>query len=324
MPGLALAWHKLHRRTKWLAELLGLKLIHMPEPPPYIRSALRTIGVLCGKPGLVLVQGTHGPLLFLAASLKRLMGYTLVVDAHSGMFIPFGWKSYLLTLPFRGFLKRADLVILHEPTIAEEAVRGLALGPGKALVLYDPPPPGALGPVGTPEGGPEGPRPLKLIFPSGGLADEPIRELVEVVNGYGGQVELIITGPHEPRREGKAFFTGYLPYGEYLGLLRSSDAVLALTKLEYTVLGACWEALYYAKPLITSRTKALRRIFGRAAIYIRGPEELPDVLRKLETEPGLLGEKAKLMEELRGKILAEHEHQVRALLSLLASLRRPR
>lgn len=300
---IAVSWHKTHRRTRWLSLLFNLDTLFLREPPPYLRSVFITLRALLCRPRVVVVQGTHGPLVMVVALLRRLLGYVLVVDVHSGMFVPFNWKSYLLTLPFSRFLRLADIVVLHDPVIAMYAVERGILRKEQIMVVYDPPVKCICGKSS------HGEDVLTLVFPSGGLADEPLDRLVEIINGVGAPVRLVITGPHTPRRVGKVIYTGFLPRDEYLETLCNADLVLAFTDLEYTILGAGWEAIYCRKPLITSSTLTLRTAFRDAAIYLRSVEELPGILEKLRRDPSILARLKASAERLRKELMRRQQAQ---------------
>ena len=301
--GLAVAWHRTHGRTKWLSTFFKLDNLFLREPPPYLRSVFATLRALLCRPRVVVVQGTHGPLVMLVALLRRLLGYVLVVDVHSGMFVPFSWKSYLLTLPFNRFLRLADIVVLHDPTIAMYAVKRGILGKEQIVVVYDPPVE-----CSCKKSSPGGDT-FTLVFPSGGLADEPLDRLVEIINKAEAPVRLVITGPHTPRRVGKAIYTGFLPRNKYLETLCNADLVLAFTDLEYTILGAGWEAIYCGKPLITSSTLTLRTAFRDAAIYLHSLEELPGILENLRRDPSILARLMARAESLRKELLRHQRVQ---------------
>lgn len=311
--GIALAWHKLHRRTRWLASYLGLKLYHFREPPPYIMSSVKTLATLIKeRPYVVLVQGTHGPLLLLVLLLKPLLNYTVVMDMHSGFIIPFSWKSFVLTLPFNYLLRWVDLIILHEPSLVSKvAIRARK---NRVTILFDPP----IACKCTNEAPHhDANAPLRVVFPSGGLSDEPIEELVEAINKSGVNVELVITGPHKPRRIGRAVFTGYLDYTSYLKELCRSSLVLALTKLEHTILGAAWEALYCGKPLILSNTLALRSVFGKVALFASNVKEAVELLKHVAEHRELLAYMAAKANEYVSDIKIAFGKQLKELIKAL-------
>ena len=289
--GLAISWSKTHRRTKWFSKLLKLKLFEFCEGPPYLRSAFRTIkAIIRFKRTILLVQGTHGPLALLALILGKIGGNLLVIDLHSSFYVPFTWKNYILTIPFRPFVKFFDIVVVHSDDAVE--IIGRDSLKNNVYVIYDPPIPCNFEKVRKSS------KRIVVVFPSGGLADEPVNELVREFNKVfkGSNVFLYITGPHSKGRIGNVIFTGYLPYDKYLELLTSSHLVLALTKVEHTILGAAWEAVYCGKPLLISYSKTLYHTFKDFGVFVKDVRDLVGKILHLTNNPkalGLLEEKSR-------------------------------
>jgi glycosyltransferase involved in cell wall biosynthesis len=299
--GIAIAWSKVHRRTEWLTELLKLKLIKFEERPPYLRSFKNTIKSLTNsKNDIILIQGTHGPLALLSTSFQNTSRYISLIDLHSGFIIPSSWKSFLLTLPFRNTLNKFDIIITHNEHI-------IKLLPKQAqkntITVYDPPLEYSCKTKMRKEN-------FIIVFPSGGLPDEPIQEVTNEFNKKAKHINavLYVTGPHEPRKIGNVIYTGFLPRNSYLNLLCNADIVLALTSREYTVVGAAWEALYLNIPMILSMTNTLHTIFQKAGIFIKDAKELVDTIIELyEDQDKLLKykEQAKLLSMHYRKIQTE-------------------
>ena len=309
--GIALAWRRASKRTKWLASLLRLEEKFFRDPPPYILSLILTLKELLRRPKVVLIQGTHGPLLLLTVIFRKLLNYTLIVDTHSNMVVPSGLKSYFLTVPFSRFLRLADIVILHDPTVALYTVKMGYAGTGQVLVVRDPPISCGCRELGT---GDRHGR-LSIVFPSGGLPDEPLEELVNTINRLSNlDVVLIITGPHTPSRSGNVLYTGFLPYREYLETLCKSDLVLAITTRPFTILSAALEAVYCDKPLIASSTLTLRVALRDAAIYMASIDELPQILERLTTDREVLDKLRARAAILKGRMMKEQRSQIKELL----------
>lgn len=174
--GVCISWRATNRRTNWLAGLFGLDKYFFTEPPPYLRSIISVLWLVLNKhPRIVLIQGTHGPLLFLTLILKAFIRYLLVVDAHSGFITPFSWKSYFLNMPFHRLLRLADIVIFHNYVIAAKSIKEGIVGLEQVVIVYDPP----INFV-CPRKTCEESKRIRVVLPSGGLSDEPIKDLLRL------------------------------------------------------------------------------------------------------------------------------------------------
>ncbi len=273
------AWSRLSRRTRDLAEVLGLSLFFVPDGPPYLRAWIETKRYLEKTlPCIVLVQLPQGPLLYRVAKLSKKIGYRVLADTHTRFIYPDSIASKLLNSPFVRYLKDTELVIVHNPPVKQLLLRKLkGLSEQKVLVVYDPLPkkPQYLKKPGIPQIDEE---PF-IAVPASWAPDEPLDVLVRgflrsaIKNDY----RLVITG--DPSRNRKLYkrimqalrdksdrerviISGFLSEHEYAWLLSYTKAVIAITKREYTMLSAIWEAVAYNKPLIVSDTATLRSIIG--------------------------------------------------------------
>lgn len=108
--------------------------------------------------------------------------------------------------------------------------------------------------------------------------DEPIQEIVEAARIVLDTTTFYITGDNSRISERKLLkwkrsakniiFTGFLDYAEYINLLEKVDAIMVLTKQDYTMLSGAHEALGLEKPLITSDWRHLREYFVKDTIYV--------------------------------------------------------
>ncbi|KSW10778.1 hypothetical protein CF15_08365 [Pyrodictium occultum] len=268
------AWARLSRRTRDLARALGAGLLFLRDRPPYIRAWRETARALEeARPDAVVVQLPQGPLLLRVATLAGRLGFRVVADVHTGFLVYSSPAGLLLNRPFRGLLRRADLVLAHnEP---EARLLGRAGLPGeRVLVVYDPlprPPARLERPaLDLGDGG-------YILVPASWAPDEPL-ELVArgfLASGAPGGYRLVVTGdpgrrPGLHRRlrrlaresRGSIVLTGFLPEPQYAWLLSHAAAVVAATTREYTMLSAAWEAVAYRKPLLASATGTLREVLG--------------------------------------------------------------
>ncbi len=298
MPGGAvLAWSRLARRSRDIAWRLGLKLYHLNDKPPYLRALLSTLR-LAPRHDCLILQLPPGPAL--PGTLLALRGRgKILCDVHTGMFHYRSIKEIVLNRPFRRLLSKCSHVLAHNDDAAGMLER---IAPGLVEVIYDPlPPPKPLEPV-------EGLDPGRFILlPASWDPDEPIGYVAgEAIRGLPGGYKLVVTGRPRgreasrvrelARRGNSIVLTGFLPEPQYYWLVTNSAAVIALTTWEYTVLSVIWEAAAYAKPIIASSTRTLRKLLGSDAVYFNVGEDNSLATAVAALKPGM-GER--LSERLR-------------------------
>ncbi|NOZ89374.1 MAG: glycosyltransferase family 4 protein [Crenarchaeota archaeon] len=271
MDAVFVAWSRLSRRTRELAELLGMELVFIPRGPPYVGAWLETGRLLARlRPRLVAAQLPQGPLLLRLHLLRRRLGFRLVADVHSGFMVYKSLGERLLNQPFRRLLRGCDLVVSHnEPFTRLLLDYGV---PGERVVtVYDPIPPRHPSPrrPRLPEVEPR----RYILMPAAWAPDEPMEMLAEAwrLSRLAGEgYRLVVTGDwrRRPRSADRlrrlegVVLTGFLPAEEYAWLLDNAAAVLALTTKEYTVLSALWEAVAYRRPALVSATRTLESLVG--------------------------------------------------------------
>lgn len=254
-----IAWKRLSRRTELLSEALNAQLLFFKDGPSYIRAAISTIKKIAKiKPTFVLVQLPQGPLLLEALILRTFYKYKLIADVHTGFLMKWEWKSLILNLPFKAFLKKCDLIVIHNKKMRELLPKGLNK---KTLVVYDPwylikSLPNNIG------------NEKYVVFPASYHPDEPLEEVLEAVKNLCPNVKLKVTGNWKRRQDLKKYeserisFTGFLNKEEYEALIANSSGIISGTKEEYTALMSAWEAVAYSKPLAINETEALRECYA--------------------------------------------------------------
>jgi glycosyltransferase involved in cell wall biosynthesis len=298
---LVLAWAPYSRRSETFARELGGKLycIHylrfqapLYAPVKYVLQAIRTMYVLFQeRPAAVHVQNPPfvcGLVVYLYCLLS---GARFVLDHHSAAFASvWDWA-----LPIQKVLARraatnivtnqhwADIVnswgahasIMVDPFLELPAGSPIDVGPGFSVAF-----------VGT-------------FAP-----DEPLDAVVEAAREL-PDIHLYVTG--DSRRVSPAYLdslptnltcTGFLPDEEYIGLLRSVDAIMVLTTRNYTLqLGGC-EAVAVGKPIITSDWPFLKEIFSRGTIHVSNTAtSIRDGVRKMRSQHKQLEKESLLLRE---------------------------
>jgi hypothetical protein len=216
------------------------------------------------------VQNPSLLLTLLAAILRPIFRYRLVVDAHNEAIQPFIHRNRVVLWLTRELLGMADLTIVTNTGLAQ-AVEDQG---GKAFVLPDavPVPPeltllGAYSQVWT-----ESTR-LRVAVIATYAPDEPITEMLEAARQTVDQAEFVFTGNHAKLdldthgSPTNVRFTGFLDEAAYWRLLSSADAVMDLTLMDNCLVCGAYEAIAVGKPAILSDNSASKELFGQAAIY---------------------------------------------------------
>src|SRR5262245_11551881 len=271
-PWTFITWYPYCRRSDALAEQLGARsyLVHYLKfkapavaPLKYILQTLRTLWILCtDRPSVVLVANPPVVAPMVVWMLSRLLGYSFVVDSHSGAFQHSRWRW---SLPLQKFLARRALATVVTNDHMAMEVRGwgarVELVQDIALNL-------------DPEGRQARRGSFHVVFVCTYSVDEPLEEAAEAARLL-PDVEFTWTG--DPRyapaglRENlpaNVRLAGFLPDADYLALLRGADAILVLTREDHTMQRGGYEAMSLEKPLITSDWPLLREVFARGTVHV--------------------------------------------------------
>ena len=311
--GVFIAWRALSRRTKELSERLKIKLLFVPDIPPYVLAVLKTIiFILQNKPKAVFIQLPQGPLLLIVTVFKKVLKYRLIADVHTAFLYHMRLKEKVLNKPFILFLNHCDIVLIHNMEIKKKVIKSDVVK--KTFVLHDPLPKLSIRKKTIDRKN----NVVKFVFPASFAADEPIEQVIQAfleIIKENPNCYLYITGKWKRQRYLKKYistsrniiFTGFLPREEYESLLVNSDVVIALTIREYTFLSAAAEGLAAEKPLLLSNTRTLRSIFRKGAIFV-SPTDINDIKRGLKlmledtTRKRLLNEIKELKREYLGML----------------------
>jgi glycosyltransferase involved in cell wall biosynthesis len=268
-----LAWAKPShsRRSELMARKLELPLrrIHVLKMKPYlapVRYAVQAVLTLWTlfreRPRLVLVQNPpiFAPLfVWLYCALT---GSQLIIDSHTdavqGPLWQWSWGLH-------AFLSRRALTTLVTNTHLQSLVQQWG---ARSDTLTD-----------IPSDLPAGERysfahDFNVVMVSSFSPDEPLDAVVEVARRL-PEVGFYVTG--DPVQGFKRLpknlppnltLTGFLSDDQYYGLLRSAQAVMALTTENHTnQRGAC-EAVWVERPVITSDWPFLRETFHQGTVHV--------------------------------------------------------
>ncbi|MGL4609212.1 MAG: glycosyltransferase [Trueperaceae bacterium] len=267
-----ISWEK-HRRTKELCDYLGIEnKVFASHHSRWLRhpmAVLNTVGYLLKhRPQTLIVQCPSIFLGLLACLLKSVLGYKLIVDAHSDALTPDKKLLQQFFFLYRYIHRCADVVVVTN----EENIGVVRESGGRAIVvpdrLFDPP---ALSPKKL-----EGQHTMAFVCSFD--VDEPYGAVFEAF-GHFPDTTLYVTGRapqhvlEQYQQQKNLVFTGYTPLQDYLTLLCSVDGILALTTRENTTLCAANEAISFTQPLILSDTKFLREYFSKGSVYTANTAE---------------------------------------------------
>ncbi len=258
------------RRNVELAAAFGARLIQLEysKYPPIVRyliSIVRTLKHLFGGYQVVFVQSPSLVLAFLAAVIKPLGRYRLVIDAHNSS-IECAANVGALSKLSRVALAKADFVIVSNSGLVS-VINSLG---GHGLVLPDKLPQVSSYPIPKLIAGKV--RPVITLIATF-ADDEPIREFLEGASEVQANYTLYVTGRRERARdllqfEGpKCVFTDYLIGADYEALIQHSDLLVDLTIRENCLVCGAYEAVAVGVPIMLSDTTALKNHFTGAAIF---------------------------------------------------------
>lgn len=259
-------------RSRMLAKELGINELHYifalsrtrswSAPLRYLIQGWKTLALLARKkPSLVFVQSppSFGPLV--VRWYCRLTGAQYIIDAHSDALQRGIWQKPLwLHSPV---IRDAVLTLVHDEHFTQK-VTGLG---GTPLVLRDPITSYEWQPLPLADG-------INITVVNRFAEDEPVGEVLKAAAQL-PEVTFHITGnPHKApaglidQAPANVRFTGYLPYPQYYGLLKNSQAVICLTTRDNTFQCGANEALSLETPVITSNWKTLRSYLYQGAVFV--------------------------------------------------------
>jgi glycosyltransferase involved in cell wall biosynthesis len=264
----------------------------------YFWQTLKTLRILFGeRPSAVFVMTPPVIACFPVWLYSRLTGTSYVIDAHTGAFLDTRWRPLLFLHRF--FSRAARTTIVTNEYMRDVVLKWNAHATivRDVPVRFAPPEPVKL----------DGACNMTLVATF--TRDEPIELFFEAATEL-TDVHFYVTGNYR-RADSRVLaakpenvtLTGFVPDGQYVGLLLASDAVISLTTLDHTMQRGAYEAVYLGKPVITSNFELLRRHFCKGAVHVEntvasivsGVQSMRENLQRLQVE----------VEELRRERLLE-------------------
>lgn len=322
-----IAWESQRRSLNLSARLGARLLLCLDEDKGWKRyplSVRKTLAELRTRRGrTVVVQNPSMVLAALGCLFRKPLGYSLVVDRHSNFSHlaqgkP-GLKRRLSDLLSGYTLRNANVTIVTNAELAETVEKA----GGRAFVLPDPFPQRfpraskvmaeAMAAGNAAEPRPRAPK--EILFVSSWSFDEPIAATMEACRNLQGEAIVRITGRPKPEyarllRNAPPNFipTGFLEEDRYFSLMAQSDAVMAVTNREATLVCGGYEGAALGKPLILGDSRALRGYFDAGCVHTDGTAA--DVEAKIRTlladlpayRDGIRGFYARRSAEWEGKL----------------------
>jgi glycosyltransferase involved in cell wall biosynthesis len=221
------------------------------------------------RPEVVIATNPSIVLGLLLLLLRKWYGFKLVSDAHYVGVRAFN-EAWLLQRLLDFYNARADLVVVTN----ESQARFVSTLGAQTYVCQDPLP--------------DIPRPLQSrIAPAERSAllicsfnsDEPYEATFEAFSSLQEDgFTLFVSGNYRKAKTDLSRFPwvrmlGFLPTDEYYGFLLSVSVVIDLTTREDCLVCGAYEAIAARRPLIVSRTEALRDYFGDSVVLTDNTSE---------------------------------------------------
>ena len=258
----------------------------------YLQCIPSTIRLLHrSKQGLVFVQNPSLLLLIIVALGKRIFRYRYVNDLHTPYLRLNSLADSLFWRLQRCCAHHSEITIITNGGLAKRFP-----GADNIYVLPDKLPNVASDVSAALAGA------MNVLFPSSFAEDEPYEEVKRAASLLDTNVHIYMTGRYQKaawipeKMPPNVHLTGFIEETEYLKLLNSVDAVLALTSQENCLLCGAYEGIAAGKPLVLSDTRALREYFTMGAVYVAndaesigaGVHELRRTIEKMKLEVGKL------------------------------------
>jgi glycosyltransferase involved in cell wall biosynthesis len=306
-----LAWTAFQRRQESMRELVDFECWFYPVPKSgklgkvlsYVSLFIWSIReLLRASPDTVWVQVPQVPALWSALAYKALAKkpVQVIADCHNAQLRP-PWSRFPLAL---WALKQTDAILVHNEAMLEKT-KQLGWPVEKVVVVEDVPAAGRNHqPSGLAAMHINAPKPW-ILFPGSFAADEPIKEIFQAAR-LAPEITFIVSGRSERAEKNghdinnlptNVVLPGFLSLDIFDDLLCEVDVVMGLTKEEGIQLSVCNEALGFDKPLVTSNTKILRKLFGQAAVLVDSsdPKSIVDGCRWALANSNEMTSKSKML-----------------------------
>lgn len=302
-----------HRRSKELAKSLGADYIFIKSNEKFILrhiiKSILTIKVLINnRKSIVVVQNPSRILACLAAILKVILKYPLIVDRHTNFRL--GKKPSLnpaiwfVIICSEISIRLADLTIVTNDYLKELVERK----GGRGFVLYDKIPDLKASSETKDLNQNIKKNDAIILFVCTYAADEPYRNVFKAAELLPEGFKINITGNYSKvgispgDTPSNVELLGFVSEKDYIDHLNNSDVVLVLTSAEWCLVCGGYEAMSVGKPLITSNTTALNEFYdGSAIVTEHDPMSLAAAITNAVSNKSELSKKITVLKEEKQK-----------------------
>lgn len=273
-----ITWGNYSSRAESVANVLNAELIFIGKTRAeknlfissllYISYAYQNILILLKlKPNILIITNTTWAVALVNFVYAKIAKIKLVLDSHSCAF-DYVFYKYPLFLS-KLFAKYSSLSLVtnhsHHKLLTEIGAR--------VLILSDIPFEGVFDSIKKINLSHK----FNICYICSFSYDEPYMELIKATSKF-EDIQFYITGNYpivklNPQDYPHIKFTGYITNEEYRSLLKSTDAIITLTRNEDTMQRAGSESISVGKPLIISGTKMLMNYFKHGAIFVNNTTE---------------------------------------------------
>jgi len=261
----------------------------------YAGQFFRTLGILIRRrPKAVFVMTPPVTACFGVWLYCKLSRAVYFIDAHTGAFLDDRWQR---TMFLHRFFSRGARSTIVTNARLQELVQGWG---AHATIVRDVPVQFAE-PADMPDR-----NGCRMTLVSSFADDEPIDVFFEAAEKV-PDVTFHVTGdpkgaPAEllQKKPDNVELTGFLPDPQYVGLLKSSDAVIALTNRDHTMQRGGYEAVYLEKPVVISNFGLLREAFHVGAVHVdNSAADIARGIRQMQNELPRLSQEVKQLRLLK-------------------------
>jgi len=265
--GVWITW-EVQRRNKGISSALEWPLYEISYDGNriirYIKSLFMTFMILLKERAeVVVVQNPSILLAIFAILMKYFFRYKCIIDAHNAGIFPREGRSSLLNAVSRLIQRRADYTIVTNESLALTVNKNN----GRVIVVPDrlPEPPYDVEfPILTGK--------VNFAFICTYSSDEPYDEVVKAARKLPKDIVIHFTGKNAGKINPNNIpenvkLLGFLPERNYWGLLSSVDCIIVLTLREHCLVCGAYEAVSLGKPMILSKTTAIKNYFSLGSIY---------------------------------------------------------
>ncbi len=239
----------------------------------FLRYPLATIQTFLAvdkeKPNVLVTPDPSVLLCFLAAVIKPLFKYKLIIDEHTLYISPTGIKKAVMDFLSDYYFRRCDMVIVtNEPY----KIRMRNFVKNKEIFVL----PDQIPNFDYPFKKTELKGKYNILFICTFSYDEPWEEVIQAATLLDEDTYIYISGRNKLNQSSlpaNVVLTGFIPDEDYQNLLRSVDIVMVLTEKEECMVCGAYEAVAAEKPLILSDRKVLREYFNRGTVFTKNKAE---------------------------------------------------